>query len=177
MKPPIPEHNPMRPQFRAAADTRPRHFACTVDGGIATVTLNRPERKNPLTFDSYGELRDWFRALPFATDVRAVVLRGAGDDFCSGGDVHEIIGPLTRMTMPELLAFTRMTGDVVKAFCVLKPGHTPSLELVRALQEHVKQTLAPYKYPREIAFVDRLPRTETGKLQRYVLRQQASTTP
>ncbi len=115
MKPPIPEHNPMRPQFRAAADTRPRHFACTVDGGIATVTLNHPERKNPLTFDSYGELRDWFRALPFATDVRAVVLRGAGDDFCSGGDVHEIIGPLTRMTMPELLAFTRMTGDVVKA--------------------------------------------------------------
>ncbi len=68
-------------------------------------------------------------------------------------------------------------GMIVKAFCVLKPGHTPSLELVRALQEHVKQTLAPYKYPREIAFVDRLPRTETGKLQRYVLRQQASTTP
>lgn len=68
----------MRPQFRAAADTHPRHFACTVDGGIATVTLNRPERKNPLTFDSYGELRDWFRALPFATDqVAQGALQGA----------------------------------------------------------------------------------------------------
>lgn len=115
MKPPIPDHNPMRAQFRPLGETAPRHFACDVSDGIATVTLNRPERKNPLTFDSYGELRDWFRALPYASDVRAVVLRGAGDDFCSGGDVHEIIGPLTRMTMPELLAFTRMTGDVVKA--------------------------------------------------------------
>lgn len=115
MKHPIPDHNPMRAQFRAQATQAPRHFLCQIEAGIATVTLNRPERKNPLTFDSYGELRDWFRALPYATDVRAVVLRGAGDNFCSGGDVHEIIGPLTRMTMPELLAFTRMTGDVVKA--------------------------------------------------------------
>ena len=115
MKHPIPDHNPMRGQFRQQATQTPQHFACTVQDGVATVTLNRPERKNPLTFDSYGELRDWFRALPYATDIRAVVLRGAGDNFCSGGDVHEIIGPLTRMTMPELLAFTRMTGDVVKA--------------------------------------------------------------
>jgi enoyl-CoA hydratase/carnithine racemase len=115
MKHPIPDHNPMRGQFREQAHQMPQHFACTVQDGVATVTLNRPERKNPLTFDSYGELRDWFRALPCATDIRAVVLRGAGDNFCSGGDVHEIIGPLTRMTMPELLAFTRMTGDVVKA--------------------------------------------------------------
>jgi enoyl-CoA hydratase/carnithine racemase len=115
MKHPIPEHNPMRGQFTALGQQAPRHFQCTVQDGVATVMLNRPERKNPLTFDSYGELRDWFRDLPYATDIRAVVLRGAGDNFCSGGDVHEIIGPLTRMTMPELLAFTRMTGDVVKA--------------------------------------------------------------
>jgi enoyl-CoA hydratase/carnithine racemase len=115
MKHPIPDHNPMRGQFTALGQQAPRHFQCTVQDGVATVMLNRPERKNPLTFDSYGELRDWFRDLPYATDIRAVVLRGAGDNFCSGGDVHEIIGPLTRMTMPELLAFTRMTGDVVKA--------------------------------------------------------------
>jgi len=77
--------------------------------------LNRPERKNPLTFDSNAELRDLFRALNFATDVRAIVVTGAGGNFCSGGDVHEIIGPLTKMRMPELLEFTRMTGDLVKA--------------------------------------------------------------
>jgi len=115
MKHSIPDLNPMRGQFTALADRSPRHFHCTVQDGVATVMLNRPERKNPLTFDSYAELRDWLRELPYATDIRAVVLRGAGDNFCSGGDVHEIIGPLTRMTMPELLAFTRMTGDVVKA--------------------------------------------------------------
>ena len=115
MKHPISEHNPMHAQYRTVSEAVPRHFACSVADGVATVTLNRPERKNPLTFDSYAELRDWFRDLPQATDVRAVVLRGAGDNFCSGGDVHEIIGPLTQMTMPELLAFTRMTGDVVKA--------------------------------------------------------------
>ncbi len=74
-----------------------------------------PSKKNPLTFDSYAELRDLFRALAYANDVKAVVIRGAGGNFCSGGDVHEIIGPLTRMTMPELLAFTRMTGDLVMA--------------------------------------------------------------
>jgi enoyl-CoA hydratase/carnithine racemase len=92
-----------------------RHFAFHVDGGVATLTLNGPERKNPLTFDSYAELRDLFRALALAGEVKAVVLTGAGENFCSGGDVHDIIGPLTRMAMPALLAFTRMTGDVVKA--------------------------------------------------------------
>ncbi len=85
------------------------------DGKVATLTLDRPEKKNPLTFDSYAELRDLFRGLAYASDVKAVVVTGAGGNFCSGGDVHEIIGPLTKMTMPELLAFTRMTGDLVKA--------------------------------------------------------------
>src|ERR1043165_8221756 len=83
--------------------------------GVATVTLNRPERKNPLTFESYAELRDTFRALVYAKDVKAVVVAGAGGNFSSGGDVHEIIGPLTEMAMLELLDFTRMTGDLVKA--------------------------------------------------------------
>jgi enoyl-CoA hydratase/carnithine racemase len=94
-----------------------RHFgwAGSEDGRVATITLNRPEKKNPLTFESYAELRDLFRDLAFASDVRAIVLTGAGDNFCSGGDVFEIIEPLTKMAMPELLAFTRMTGDVVKA--------------------------------------------------------------
>ncbi|MBD5656669.1 MAG: enoyl-CoA hydratase family protein [Candidatus Eremiobacteraeota bacterium] len=93
----------------------PQHVAYAVDGPLATITLNRPERKNPLTFESYAELRDLFRALADANDVKAVVVRGAGDNFCSGGDVFEIIGPLTRMTVPELLRFTRLTGDLVKA--------------------------------------------------------------
>jgi enoyl-CoA hydratase/carnithine racemase len=93
----------------------PKHFSWTFADGVATVTLNRPERKNPLTFDSYAELRDTFRALVYVSAVKAVVIRGAGGNFCSGGDVHEIIGPLVRMEMPELLAFTRMTGDLVKA--------------------------------------------------------------
>lgn len=92
-----------------------RHFLFGVRAGVATITLNRPERKNPLTFDSYAELRELFRALAFADDIKAVVVNGAGENFCSGGDVHEIIGPLTRLDMPGLLAFTRMTGDVVKA--------------------------------------------------------------
>ena len=98
-----------------AAAYEARHFLWEVRDRVATLTLNRPERKNPLTFDSYAEPRDLFRALKAAEDCRAVVLTGAGGDFCSGGDVHEIIGPLTRMNMPELLAFTRMTGDLVKA--------------------------------------------------------------
>ena len=115
MKHPIPDHNPMRGQYTAMADVRPSHFALSVADGVATVTLNRPERKNPLTFESYAELRDWFLALQKSTDIKAVVLTGAGDNFCSGGDVHEIIGPLTKMTMPELLAFTRMTGALVSA--------------------------------------------------------------
>lgn len=85
------------------------------DGKVATITLNRPEKKNPLTFDSYAELRDTFRLLASDGEIKAVVLTGAGGNFCSGGDVFEIIEPLTTMRMPELLAFTRMTGDLVKA--------------------------------------------------------------
>ena len=92
-----------------------RHVGWTLRDNVGIVTLNRPERKNPLTFDAYAELRDLFRALVQAGDVRAVVVQGAGGNFCSGGDVHEIIGPLTKMRMPDLLAFTRMTGDLVKA--------------------------------------------------------------
>nr|WP_315217069.1 enoyl-CoA hydratase family protein [uncultured Duganella sp.] len=91
------------------------HFLFGADGGVATLTLNRPDRKNPLTFDSYAELRDLFRALARAGDIKAVVITGAGGNFCSGGDVHDIIGPLTKLDMPGLLAFTRMTGDLVKA--------------------------------------------------------------
>ncbi|HYW15269.1 MAG TPA: enoyl-CoA hydratase family protein [Allosphingosinicella sp.] len=93
----------------------PEHFLWTYAEGVATVTLNRPERKNPLTFESYAELRDAFRALVYAREVKAVVVAGAGGNFSSGGDVHEIIGPLTEMDMPGLLDFTRMTGDLVKA--------------------------------------------------------------
>ncbi|AXA91867.1 enoyl-CoA hydratase family protein [Massilia sp. YMA4] len=92
-----------------------RHFLFAVEESVATLTLNRPERKNPLTFDSYAELRDLFRALASCDDVKAIVIAGAGENFCSGGDVHEIIGPLTQLDMPGLLTFTRMTGDVVKA--------------------------------------------------------------
>jgi enoyl-CoA hydratase/carnithine racemase len=104
------------PGSRASlADYQARHFLFEVTDRVATITLNRPERKNPLTFDSYAELRDLFRALTYAEDVKAVVIAGAGDNFCSGGDVHEIIGPLTGLDMPGLLAFTRMTGDLVKA--------------------------------------------------------------
>ena len=107
--------NPMRAQFDALAAYQAQHFAYAFDSGVATLILNRPERKNPLTFESYAELRDLFRALNSALDVKVVVLTGAGGNFCSGGDVHEIIGPLTRMRMPELLEFTRMTGDLIKA--------------------------------------------------------------
>ena len=94
---------------------QPKHFLWQVEGRVGRITLNRPERKNPLTFDSYGELRDLFRSLQFEKEIKTIVVSGAGGNFCSGGDVHEIIGPLTKMKMPELLAFTRMTGDVVKA--------------------------------------------------------------
>jgi enoyl-CoA hydratase/carnithine racemase len=93
----------------------PDHFQWEFQNGVATVTLNRPERKNPLTFESYDELRDTFRSLKQARQVKVVVLRGAGGNFCSGGDVHEIIGPLTRMDSHGLLNFTRMTGDLVRA--------------------------------------------------------------
>jgi enoyl-CoA hydratase/carnithine racemase len=93
----------------------PEHFLWFFSGGVGTVTLNRPERKNPLTFESYAELRDLFRALVYTREVKVVVIAGAGGNFSSGGDVHEIIGPLTKMGMPGLLEFTRMTGDLVKA--------------------------------------------------------------
>jgi len=92
-----------------------RHFEYQVTDQTASITLNRAERKNPLTFDSYAELRDLFRAMSEASDIKAVILTGAGGNFCSGGDVHEIIGPLTKLDMPGLLAFTRLTGDLVKA--------------------------------------------------------------
>jgi enoyl-CoA hydratase/carnithine racemase len=107
----------MSEQLRPFREYTARHFAWSADadGRVATITLDRPEKKNPLTFESYAELRDLFRDLAFASDVRAVVITGAGGNFCSGGDVFEIIEPLTQMAMPELLAFTRMTGDVVKA--------------------------------------------------------------
>src|SRR5690606_1835392 len=98
------------------------------DGKVATVTLNRPERKNPLTFDSYAELRDLFRSLIYATDIKAVVVIGAGANFCSGGDVHELIGRLTRMTMPELLDFTRMTCDLLKALRACTQPIVPAVD-------------------------------------------------
>ena len=98
-----------------AASFAPRHFLWAFDSGVATITLNRPERKNPLTFDSYAELRDTFRALCGAPQIKAVVITGAGGNFCSGGDVHEISGPLTKMDESGLLRFTQMTGDLVKA--------------------------------------------------------------
>ena len=99
----------------ALAGYKATHFHYAVTGKVATITLNRPDRKNPLTFDSYGELRDLFREMVYATDVKAVVFTGEGGNFCSGGDVHEIIGPLVKMDMTGLLEFTRMTGDLVKA--------------------------------------------------------------
>jgi enoyl-CoA hydratase/carnithine racemase len=110
-------------RFRAAgsnlATFQAQHFLWRVDGKVATITLNRPERKNPLTLESYAELRDTFRSLVHADSIKAVVMTGAGGNFCSGGDVHEIIGPLVEMgrnhDMAGLLAFTRMTGDLVKA--------------------------------------------------------------
>jgi enoyl-CoA hydratase/carnithine racemase len=92
-----------------------KHFLWQLEGKVGVITLNRPERKNPLTFESYAELRDLFLRLQDEEHVKAVVISGAGGNFCSGGDVHEIIGPLTKMKMPELLAFTRMTGDLVVA--------------------------------------------------------------
>ena len=88
----------------------PNHFQWELKDGLGIITLNRPERKNPLTFDSYAELRDTFRDFSYTDEIRAVIINGAGGNFCSGGDVHEIIGPLTKMSMKELLAFTRDDG-------------------------------------------------------------------
>ncbi|HSJ15740.1 MAG TPA: enoyl-CoA hydratase family protein [Longimicrobiales bacterium] len=102
-----------------AAELQPASFGWQVEDRVATITLDRPERKNPLSFQSYMELRDTFRQLRYATDVRAVVITGAGENFCSGGDVHEIIGPLVELQqagrIDELLAFTRLTGELVQA--------------------------------------------------------------
>jgi enoyl-CoA hydratase/carnithine racemase len=92
-----------------------KNFLWQTEGKVGVITLNRPERKNPLTFESYAELRDLFIQLKNESEIKTIVISGAGGNFCSGGDVHEIIGPLTKMKMPELLAFTRMTGDLVKA--------------------------------------------------------------
>jgi enoyl-CoA hydratase/carnithine racemase len=97
------------------AEMKPKYFTWQVENKVATVTINRPERKNPLSFQSYGELRDTFRELQYATDVKAVVITGAGGNFCSGGDVREIIGPLLEMPVDEILEFNRMAGDLVKA--------------------------------------------------------------
>lgn len=97
------------------ADYQSIHFQWEVHEGVGTIMLDRPDRKNPLTFDSYAELRDLFRRLAYAEDVAVIVLHGAGENFCSGGDVHDIIGPLIALPAPELLMFTRMTGDLVKA--------------------------------------------------------------
>jgi enoyl-CoA hydratase/carnithine racemase len=94
---------------------RPQHFRLSLSGGIAEVSLDRPERKNPLTFESYAELRDWFRGLVYRDDVKVVIFGSNGGNFCSGGDVFEIIGPLLDKDMKGLLEFTRMTGDLVKA--------------------------------------------------------------
>ena len=107
----------MEQQLRPFRDHAAKHFRfeTDADGKVATITLDRAAKKNPLTFESYAELRDLFRGLAYASDVKTVVVTGAGGNFSSGGDVHEIIGPLTRMSMPGLLAFTRMTGDVVLA--------------------------------------------------------------
>ncbi|MCW5612126.1 MAG: enoyl-CoA hydratase family protein [Rubrivivax sp.] len=107
----------MKDDLRPFQSYAARHFRwdCPGDGRVATITLNRPGKKNPLTFESYAELRDLFRGLAQASDVRAIVLAGEGGNFCSGGDVFEIIEPLTKMPAPELLRFTRMTGDLVKA--------------------------------------------------------------
>jgi enoyl-CoA hydratase/carnithine racemase len=97
---------------------KPKHFLWSVTGKVATITLNRPERKNPLTLESYAELRDTFRNLTYVDEIKNVVITGSGGNFCSGGDVHEIIGPLVEMQrrdeMGGLLAFTRMTGQLVK---------------------------------------------------------------
>jgi enoyl-CoA hydratase/carnithine racemase len=93
----------------------PTYFRWDFENGVGTITLDRPERKNPLTFDSYAELRDLFRALTATPEVKVIVLAGAGGNFCSGGDVHEIIGPLTHMDLEGLRDFTRMTGDLVRA--------------------------------------------------------------
>jgi len=97
------------------SDIRTQHIRWSVDGRVGTVTLDRPDRKNPLTFESYGELRELFRLLTYVEDVKAVVLTGTGEDFCSGADMHEVIGPLIQQSITGMMEFTRMTGEVMKA--------------------------------------------------------------
>jgi enoyl-CoA hydratase/carnithine racemase len=106
---------PANPVTLPLAQYSPHHFLLTVNDGVATVTLNRPERKNPLTFESYRELTDFFRACTMDDEIKTIVVSGAGGNFSSGGDVFEIIGPLVKMDTKGLTAFTRMTGDLVKA--------------------------------------------------------------
>jgi enoyl-CoA hydratase/carnithine racemase len=101
--------------MKAVAALKPKHFLWRMEGNVGVIQLSRPERKNPLTFESYAELRDTFRDLRDADDVKAIVFLPNGGNFCSGGDVHDIIGPLVAMDMKALLTFTRMTGDLVKA--------------------------------------------------------------
>lgn len=112
------------------ANYKATQFIWQTEAAVATITLNRPERKNPLTFESYAELLSVFRSLAYADDIHAVVIRGAGGNFCSGGDVHEIIEPLTKMSMRELIAFTRMTGDLVKA---MRACRQPILSAVQGI--------------------------------------------
>ena len=123
----IKDSNPMSAQYSFTEGYKPKHFSWSFERGVATLTLNRPERKNPLTFQSYAELRELFQNLRYSKDVRVVVIQGSGGNFCSGGDVHEIIGPLTKMTMPELLNFTRMTGDLVSA---IRHAPQPSISAI-----------------------------------------------
>ncbi len=101
--------------IKKAADIKPKHFGWRLEGKVAIVSLNRPERKNPLTMESYAELRDTFRALAYVDEIKSVVFTGEGGNFCSGGDIHDIIGPLLDMDMTGLMNFTRMTGDLVKS--------------------------------------------------------------
>ena len=122
------------------------HFQWRVEDRVGWITLNRPERKNPLTFESYAELRDLFRGLRYADDVRVVVIGGAGGNFCSGGDVHEIIGPLTRMSMNELLEFTRMTGDLVKAMRACPQPIVAAVEGVCAGAGAILAMAADFRY-------------------------------
>ena len=159
---------------RAIAGYQTTHFQWQVAAGVGAITLHRPERKSPLAFGAYAELCDLFKGLRLVDDVHAVVVTGAWGNFCSGGDVHEINGPLTRLAAPALLAFTRMTGDlikqIVKAFVVRKPGVVGDAACVLAPQDFAKACIAPHKYPRALEFRASLPRAETGKLQRFKLR-------
>ena len=128
--------------------TAPKNFLLSIEDKVAIVRLDRPERKNPLTFDSYAELRDWFRTLPYTDEIQAVVIAPNGGNFSSGGDVHEIIGPLTKMDMKELLAFTRMTGDLIKAMINCgKPIISAVRYLRRGWRDHFDGVRLAYRQP------------------------------